>query len=268
MKNMYSHDPKQPVGSVCWGHCTGRSYHQTQYVGFGTRLVDTVSLASAAPKSKRMFVLLMILASVLLLSACTQKEESAHIKAAQTEAGAAKAYSQKYLDIINDLKKSSIDGSQMATADANWQFIQAMRTHQQAAVMMAYVELKYGKDADARNIAQRSIDIQQAQMSWMDQWLASYTPSQADAPKNIDPLAVNKPSAAHFQSMIQAAQDGTPDKAFVSLMRLHQSQALIMAKQVRLLTSDAQIQALADDIYDTQTAEIKQMQAWLDQHAH
>ncbi len=234
----------------------------------GANSCDTALAVNTAAKKtasiKLLGVLVVGLLSMLLLTACTQKEESTHLKAAQSEAGAANSHSQKYLDIITDLKKSSaqVDGDM----DINQQFIQVMRSHQQAAVMMAYIQLKHGKDADARSIAQRSIDIQQAQMSWMDQWLSFYTPK--DSVQSADQFVLSKPSSQHFQSMTKAAQQSSPDQAFILLMQLHQSQTLAMIKQADVLALDAEVQALAEDIYDTQSAQIQQMEAWLNKHQH
>lgn len=219
--------------------------------------------ANKVPTGRALPALACAMASMLLLTACAQKDESSHLVSAQTESSAANGHSQKYLDVIDGLKQSTAHADD--GIDANRQFVQLMRSHQQAAVMMAYIELKYGTDADARSLAQRSIDIQQAQMSWMDQWLSAYQPQEA---QHIDTLPTIKPSAQHLQSMSQATQDSSPDKAFILLMQLHQTQALAMIRQVNLLALDAEVQALAEDIYDTQSAQIEQMQAWLNKHQH
>lgn len=41
-----------------------------------------------------------------------------------------------------------------------------------------------------------------------------------------------------------------------------------MIKQADVLALDAEVQALAEDIYDTQSAQIQQMEAWLNKHQH
>lgn len=224
-------------------------------------------------QSKLMPVLFLILTPALMLTACTQKDEGAQMNAAQAESSHA-AHSQKYLDIITELENSKKDNfkpgntsqtadSQSHARDVNRQFVEVMLSHQQAAVMMAYTELKHGKDPDARNIAQRSIDIQQVQMNWMNQWLASYTPDASDDEALDDGIELDVSDSEHHQKMIHAAQENSPDKAFVELMHLHQNQAMVMASQAKNLTLNTEVRALADDIFDTQSAQTKQMQAWL-----
>lgn len=267
---MYNDKPKDviknPSESVCWIAQT------PALLDFG--MTCSVKSATAKPlltKPHPIKLLLgLLVALTLLLTACTQTQQSNQIKADQSDSQNSKAHIQKYLDIIDDLKANNLQAMKVdeITEDTNRQFVQAMLAHQQAAVMMAYTELKYGTDADARNMAQRSIDIQQAQMNWMYQWLESYTPAHdaADQVVNADHFAFFERGTQYYQSMIHAAQENSPDKAFVLLMQLHQAQALDMSNQAELLSLDTQIQALADDIYDTQAAQIAQMQAWLDKH--
>ena len=56
-------------------------------------------------------------------------------------------------------------------ADADEAFMRGMLAHHRGALDMAKVELKHGKDAQARDLAQRVIDAQQAEIREMEAWL-------------------------------------------------------------------------------------------------
>lgn len=57
--------------------------------------------------------------------------------------------------------------------DADVAFIQGMLAHHRGAVEMSQVALEYGTDEQARNLAQRIIDAQQAEIDEMEAWLAA-----------------------------------------------------------------------------------------------
>jgi len=58
-------------------------------------------------------------------------------------------------------------------ADADVAFMQGMLAHHRGAVEMAQVALDHGTDAQARDLAQRIIAAQQAEIDEMEAWLAA-----------------------------------------------------------------------------------------------
>ena len=65
------------------------------------------------------------------------------------------------------MKNMSIKMSGNADVD----FIKMMLAHHQGAVDMAEVELKYGKDPEARKLAETIIAAQQKEITQMQNWL-------------------------------------------------------------------------------------------------
>ncbi|MFC0323121.1 DUF305 domain-containing protein [Gallibacterium melopsittaci] len=58
--------------------------------------------------------------------------------------------------------------------DPDVAFAAGMLPHHQGAVSMAEVELKYGKDPELRQLAQNIIKAQQAEIEFMQKWLAKH----------------------------------------------------------------------------------------------
>lgn len=59
------------------------------------------------------------------------------------------------------------------TGDADADFMRQMKVHHGSAIAMAEVELRHGKDATARALAQKIIGDQRAEIAQIDAWLAA-----------------------------------------------------------------------------------------------
>ncbi|WP_295726202.1 DUF305 domain-containing protein [uncultured Bartonella sp.] len=90
-------------------------------------------------------------------------------KSAASTASQALSASSSALDKVNEtmMKNMSIKMS----GDADVDFIKMMLAHHQGAVDMAEVELKYGKDPEARKLAETIIAAQQKEIAQMQDWL-------------------------------------------------------------------------------------------------
>lgn len=71
-----------------------------------------------------------------------------------------------------DVNARMHEGMSDISADADVAFMQGMLAHHIGAVEMSQVALEYGEDDQARDLAQRIIDAQEAEIAEMEAWLA------------------------------------------------------------------------------------------------
>ncbi|MBI0004497.1 DUF305 domain-containing protein [Bartonella sp. M0177] len=90
-------------------------------------------------------------------------------KSAASTASQALSASSSALDKVNKTMMKNMSIKMSGNADVD--FIKMMLAHHQGAVDMAEVELKYGKDPEARKLAETIIAAQQKEIAQMQDWL-------------------------------------------------------------------------------------------------
>jgi len=113
---------------------------------------------------------LTTLTAALFLALPALAEETAMDHSGHDMTGDMGAASTAYM-AVND--KMHQDMAIAYTGDADVDFINSMIPHHQGAVDMARVVLEYGKDPEVRKLAEAVIAAQEAEIKWMQEWLAA-----------------------------------------------------------------------------------------------
>lgn len=153
----------------------------------------------------------------------------------------------------------------MGYNDPDTAFAKSMLGHHRGALELAKIQLKYGTDEAMRQLAQDIITAQQVEIDILNKWLASHP----DAPKpkpNTEAMqqAYERSMDVLNANMVLGIADPIPDMAFARGMLPHHISAVKMAKIQLKYGTDEEMRQLAQDIIDTQQAEIERMEDWIE----
>lgn len=143
-------------------------------------------------------------------------------------------------------------------------FAHMMMEHHKGAVAMADIELRDGKDATMRQMAEKIKADQQKEIGEMqpiaERLDAAPTNYKPQDPK--DPFTAQmKTSMDHMMSnMPQLVAD--PDMNFNMLMTVHHQSAMDMAEAELAHGKDTKLKEMAQKMVDAQKKEIEQFKAW------
>ena len=143
-------------------------------------------------------------------------------------------------------------------------FAHMMMAHHKGAVEMSALELKEGKDATLRAMAEKINADQKKEI----QELEAFATRLDDAPGNYKPA---DPKDA-FTSAMKASMDGmmkdlgqptgSADMEYARLMVPHHQRAVDMAKAELAHGRDTKLKEMAQKMIDAQQQEIQQFKAW------
>jgi len=80
--------------------------------------------------------------------------------------------SRAYMQSMETMNKTMM--SQPMTGDADHDFASMMRSHHQAAVDMAKVEIQYGKNPEMKKMAEKVVADQSKEIKQLDTWLGRH----------------------------------------------------------------------------------------------
>lgn len=241
--------------------------------------------------SRRFVLLASSISAALILSACQPKTEDNDAKSSEAASPTVTdiADSQNDVEANDELLESDdlADESQMTDMlkdytksmtrmhdemmigmgynDPDTAFAKSMLGHHRGALELAKIQLKYGSDETMRHLAQDIITAQQLEINILNKWLASHP----DAPKpkpNTEAMqqAYERSMDVLNANMVLGIADPIPDMAFARGMLPHHISAVKMANIQLKYGTDEEMRQLAQDIIDTQQAEIERMEDWIE----
>ena len=144
--------------------------------------------------------------------------------------------------------------------DPDDDFAMMMKVHHQGAIDMSNAELKDGDDPKMKEMAQKIIDAQKAEIVQLDAFLAIHNPHMMSM-------------EFHNQMMIEMEKNGKQadlqiingdiDHDFAMLMIGHHHGAIENSRLELIYGHDAAMKAMAQKIIDAQQTEIRELQEWL-----
>jgi uncharacterized protein (DUF305 family) len=148
-------------------------------------------------------------------------------------------------------------------------FVQEMLPHHQQAVEMADLALDPAHQASpaVMDLAMRIKTAQAAEIVDMNSWLVEWGADPIDGQMdhgNMDHDAMGMMSSDDMTALA-AAKGAAFDRLWLEGMIMHHEAALTMASHIATRGDDARVQQLSDAIEQSQTAEITEMRALLNQ---
>ncbi|MDX2256091.1 MAG: DUF305 domain-containing protein [Pseudanabaenaceae cyanobacterium bins.39] len=164
----------------------------------------------------------------------------------------------------------SHDSMDLGVADAEYdlRFIDGMTPHHQGAIAMAQDVLKNSQRPELRKLANEIIAAQDKEIAQMAEWRKAWYPKAGDklvmwhASMNHSMEMSPEFRKNMMMTMDLGAADDQFDLRFIEAMIPHHEGALVMAKDAIAKSKRPEIKKLAQDILNSQKAEIEQMQAW------
>ncbi|MGB4398936.1 MAG: DUF305 domain-containing protein [Daejeonella sp.] len=151
------------------------------------------------------------------------------------------------------------------TGNVDHDFAMMMKSHHQAAVEMAQVEIESGKDEELKAMAQKIIDAQKGEISK----LQSFLDSHKNPEKNYDPAVkdqgFSKVMAQNMTMMMDMPEmdnSSSTDKHFVQMMIPHHQGAIQMSEGYIQYGKDSELIAMAKKMISDQKMEIEQFKKW------
>ena len=145
-------------------------------------------------------------------------------------------------------------------------FIEQMIPHHEGAIAMANLALEKAVRPEIKTLAGDIISAQEKEINemegWYKNWFGKNVPAGSVA---IMGGGMMSQGGMHMggQAEIQTLEKASDfDKAFIEAMIPHHQLAVMMAQMLKAGTDRSEMLSLAENIIESQNAEIEQMQGW------
>ena len=215
------------------------------------------------PVSMKFFTLVVtaIAASSTLLTAC----QSGSTEQATTSPAAVASSSPH---MMGDHAGHSMMTLGPADQEFDLRFIDAMIPHHQGAIAMAKEVQQKSQQPELKKLAAEIIQAQEQEIAEMKQWRKNWYPQAAETPMTYDaaqgktmPMSSSQMHGLMMHQSLGAEGDGFESR-FITAMIPHHEGAIAMAEEALQKSQRPEIKQLAQDIIQSQQAEIAQMQQW------
>ncbi len=149
--------------------------------------------------------------------------------------------------------------------DSDVAFARGMIPHHAQAVDMADLAEERAADPQVRDLAGRIRAAQQPEIDLMEGWLEEWGQPMEDGMEGMEGMDMEDMGMVSEEDMdrLQSASGAEFDRLFLTSMREHHLGAVAMAEEELRAGESPQAKELAQDIIDTQRAEIEEIDALL-----
>lgn len=148
-----------------------------------------------------------------------------------------------------------------AEAPYELQFLDTMIAHHGGAVDMAQLVATRAQHAELKQLAKNIIADQQKEIAQMREWRRSWFGDHAPA-INMELRGMSDSMSAMNLDRLDELKETAFDLEFIRQMIPHHAGAVAMAKDLLTHEPNAELRSLADNIINSQEAEIEQMREW------
>ena len=148
-----------------------------------------------------------------------------------------------------------------AEAPYELQFLDTMIAHHSGAVDMAQLVATRAQHAEIKQLAKNIIADQQREIAQMKEWRRNWFGDHARA-VNMDLPGMSNGMSEMNTDKLDELKGNAFDLEFIRQMIPHHDGAVTMAKDLLTHEPNAELHSLADNIINSQEAEIRQMREW------
>lgn len=163
--------------------------------------------------------------------------------------------------MMNGMMSGEVGGD--ASLPFDQRFLDQMIMHHEAAVMSTQMMIAGSARPELRDLAQRIIAGQQAEIDQMREWRAAWYGSAGAPPAHAAMMAQMGGNGMGGGQMAQM-MGGDRDAMYLQMMIPHHQAAIAMSRQALTQAEHPELVGLAERIIATQQAEIAEMQGYLD----
>ncbi len=155
-----------------------------------------------------------------------------------------------------------VPGEALRSYDA--MFIAGMVPHHEDAIEMAQLALTRAEHPELKVLAQSIIDTQSAEVEKMETWYRDWYDEDVPTDGSFGMMGGRGRFGQGADLSVLESAD-TFDAEFIRQMIPHHQMGIMMARMAGRNADHPEIQSLADDIIESQSAEIEQMRVWYDE---